>query len=64
MEMLAWALSYMASTYCLDLLSRDFCPCLMHLALDFCSVVNVSIILEALSLPDMVNVKIFPLFTW
>lgn len=36
------------------------CPCLMHLAFDFCSVVNVSIIPEALSFPDMVNVEICP----
>lgn len=36
---------------------QRFCPCLMHLTLDLCSVVDVSIMQEALSFPHAVNVK-------
>lgn len=35
---------------------QRFCPRLIHLALDFCSIVNASIMQVALSFPDIVNV--------
>ena len=59
MEMLAPAVSSTAPTRCLDLLSRGFCPYLMHLVLDL-FVVSVSIMQLALFSPDMVNVKYLP----
>lgn len=36
---------------------QRFCPCLMHLTLDLCSVVDVSIMQEALAFPHAVNIK-------
>lgn len=59
MELLAQAVSCIdphAAWICL----RGVCPHLMHLALDFCSIVHVSIRQVALSFPEMVNVKYLP----